>query len=76
MSGRIDLLNTIHWIRKSWILFSTNWSFFFFGFFERTFSVITFSDSIFGQTRGYRIDTMSKEPIRLLEFQNRVFGIL
>ena len=31
--------------------------------------------SIFGQTTGYRIYMVSREPIRLLEIQYPVFGI-
>ena len=37
--------------------------------------MIKLSVSIFGQTAVYRIYTMSREPIRLPEFQYTVFGI-
>ena len=47
-----------------------------FGHFEGTFSVKQLAVSIFGQTTGYRIYTVSREPIRLLEIQYLVFSIL
>ena len=37
--------------------------------------VLKLSVSIFGQTTGYGIYTVSREPIRLPEIQNPVFGI-
>ena len=37
--------------------------------------MIKLSVSIFGQTTGDRIYTMSREPIRLPEIQYLVFGI-
>ena len=37
--------------------------------------MIKLSVSISGQTAGYRIYTVSKEPIRLPEVQYPVFGI-
>ena len=46
-----------------------------FSHFEGKFSVIKLSVSIFGQTTGYRIHTLSREPIRLPEMQHPVFGI-
>ena len=39
------------------------------------FSVIKMLVSIFGQTIVYKIYTVSREPIRLLEIQYPVFGI-
>ena len=39
------------------------------------FSVIKLLVSIFGQTTVYKIYTVSREPIRLLEIQYLVFGI-
>ena len=44
--------------------------------FEGKFSVMKLSVSIFGQTTGYRIYTVSREPIRLPEIRYPVFGIL
>ena len=38
--------------------------------------MINLSVSIFGQNTGYRIFTVSREPIRLLEVQYSGFGIL
>ena len=72
VGGVIVLLNTKHWIKVSRILFSTDSSF---GHFVGNFSVIKLSVSIFGQTTGYRICTVSREPIRLPEMQYPVFGI-
>ena len=40
-----------------------------FGSFQGNFSVIKLSVSIFGQTTGYSIYTVSREPIRLPEIQ-------
>ena len=37
--------------------------------------MINLSVSIFGQITGYRIYTVGREPIRLLEIQYPVFGI-
>ena len=39
-----------------------------FSHFERKFYVTKLSVSIFGQTTGYKIYTVSREPIRLPEF--------
>ena len=47
----------------------------FVGHFEGKLSVIKLSVSIFGQTTGYSIYTVSREPIRLPENQYPVFGI-
>ena len=70
VSGIIVLLNPKHWIKVSRILFSTDSSFL-------PLAVIKLSVSVFGQTTctGYRIYTVSREPIRLLEIQYLVFGI-
>ena len=46
-----------------------------FDHYEGKLFVIKLSVSIFGQTTGYRLYTVSKEPIRLLEIQYPVFGI-
>ena len=43
--------------------------------FEQKRSVIKLSVSIFGQTTGYRIYTVSREQIRLPEARYPVFGI-
>ena len=72
VSGIIVLLNAIHWIKISRILFPTDLSF---GHFEGKFSVIKLSLSIFGQTTRYRIYTVNGEPIRLPEIQYLVFVI-
>ena len=71
VSGIIVLLNTKHWIKISRILFSSDLSFRLGG----EFSVTNLSVSIFEQITGYRIYTVSREPIRLLEIQYPVFGI-
>ena len=47
-----------------------------FGHFEGKCSVIKLSVSIFRQTTGYRIYTVSREPIRFGEIQYPVFGII
>ena len=73
MSGIIVLLNIKHWIKISRILVSNDWSF---GYFEENVSVIKLSVSIFVQTTGYRLYSVSREPIRLPEIQHLVFGIL
>ena len=65
MSRIIVLSNIKHWIKISRVL----------GHFEGKFSVIKLSVSIFGQTKGYRIYTVRREPIRLPEIQYPVFGI-
>ena len=46
-----------------------------FSHFEGKFSMRKLSVSIFGQTTGSMIYTVSREPIRLPEIQNPVFGI-
>ena len=64
VSGIIVLLNTKHWIKylKFYFLLTH-----IFGHFEGKFSIIKLSVCI-GQTMsGYRIYTMSREPIRLPE---------
>ena len=45
------------------------------GHFEGKFLVIKLSVSIFGQTTGYRIYTVTRKPIRLPEIQYPVFSI-
>ena len=72
VSGMVILLNTKHWIKYLKFYFLPTVVF---GYFEGKFSVIILSVSIFGQTAGYRIYTMSREPIRLPELQYPVFGI-
>ena len=42
---------------------------------EGKFSVLKLSVSIFGQTTGYRIYTVSRESIRLPKIQYLVFGV-
>ena len=64
VSGIIVLLNTRHWTKISRITFPATRVF---GHFEGTFSEIKLSVSVFGQTTGYRIYTVSREPFRLLE---------
>ena len=46
-----------------------------YGHFERKFSLIKLSVSIFGQTAGYVVYIVSSEPIRLPEIQYPMFGI-
>ena len=72
VSGIIVLSNTIHWIKYLECYFLETRLF---GHFEGKIFVIKLSVSIFGQITGYRIYTVSREPIRLLEIQYPVFGI-
>ena len=72
VSGISILSNTKHSIKIFGILFSIDSSF---RHFEGQFSAINLSISIFGQTTGYRIYTVSRKPIRLLEIQYPVFTI-
>ena len=73
VNGIIVLLNTIHYIKLSQILLSTDSSLI--GHFEGKVSVIKLPVSIFGQTIEYSIFIVSRKPIRLPEIQYPVFGI-
>ena len=46
-----------------------------FGHFQGKCTVLNLLFSIFGQTTGYRIYTVSKKPVRLPEIRYPVFGI-
>ena len=72
MGGIIVLLNSKHWIKYLEFCFLLKRVS---GHFEGKFSVIELSVSIFGQTTGYMIYTVSREPIRLPETQYPVNGI-
>ena len=67
------LLNS--WIRISRISIFFSLPSRVFGHFEAKFSAIKLSVSTFWQTTGYRIYTVSREPIRLPEIQYPMFGI-
>ena len=71
-SGLTVSLNTKHWIKYLNFYFLLTRVL---GHFQGKFSVIKKSVSIFEQTTGYRIYTVSREPIILPEIQYPLFSI-
>ena len=83
MVNRMLISNKREWNNcfiKYQTLYKKNLKFYFlptrvFDHFEEEIPIIKLSVSIFGQTTGYKVFSVSREPFRLPEIQYPVFGI-